>query len=116
MTEWCNDLPTEHLQQFQKSLLKQPASWYVTKPSRINFLLSAEGPRETKLMLAAALAMNGETHPLLEAKFPGIDSCIVVVNAMMGDTKEKNAYLRSWLNKNASSNNEVFSLELPDFT
>ena len=113
MDEWCKNLSPVELQHFQPLLATQASSWYVTNPERIKFLLINNGPREDELMLSAAVSENGVMHPLLEAKYPGAQSCVLVAHGMFSDTKQKKQFLRKWMLSQNGPQKETLVLELP---
>lgn len=114
MAEWCADLQPEDLEIFQPLLTAQPSSWYATHPSRIHWLLRPSGTREEELMLSAAIAENGVVHPLLEAKYPGIQTCAHVAHGMFNETKQKKQFIRKWMAGQSGPQQEKLVLELPE--
>lgn len=114
MHKWCEGLPEKDLAVFQPLLVEQPATWYVTNPQRILMLTQPPTAKTQELMLSAALAKEGVTHPLLEERFPGFHSCVQVMHGMLTDTKQKKAYIRQWFNNQAlESGGGAPTLELP---
>ena len=77
-------------------------------------LTSAESHPQQEAMLAAATAKNGVVHPLLEKKYPGIQSYIGVAHSMLGDTKQKKAFLRKWMVNQVGPQAPVVEFALPD--
>ena len=97
LDKWCKDLAPKQLEEFQALLATQPPSWYKAHPWRVNLLTSTASHKEEKLMLAAAVAEHGVMHPLLEEKYPGLQTCISVGHGLMTDTKQKNKFIQNWL-------------------
>ena len=114
MSDWCQTMRPEDLTTFQGLLALQPPSWYTTEPQRVMLLTSAESHPQQEAMLAAATAKNGVVHPLLEKKYPGIQSYIGVVHSMLGDTKQKKAFLRKWMVNQVGPQAPVVEFALPD--
>ncbi len=114
MDDWCKTLAPAELETFQGLLAIQPPSWYTTTPQRVMLLTSANSQALQEAMLAAATAKDGVVHPLLEKKYPGIGAYIGVVHSMLGDTKQKKAFLRKWMVGQVGPQAPVMQLELPD--
>lgn len=113
MHKWCESLPEKDLTVFQPLLVEQPSSWYVTNPQRVLMLTEPPTAKTQELMMSAALAKDGVTHPLLEARYPGFNGCVHVMHGMLSDTKQKKAYLRQWLTTFKEDHPGVDSLTLP---
>lgn len=114
MNDWCQTLAPAELETFQNLLAVQPPSWYTTSPQRVLLLKSANSHAVQEAMLAAATAKDGVVHPLLEKKYPGIGAYIDVVHSMLGDTKQKKAFLRKWMVEQVGPQAPRMELTLPD--